>query len=167
LSTPRSHGGYDPSNVIHMFQALLMPRPVGSPPGRRRGDETERRSPHPFPRPLLGVAVHPSRSIRTSPPAASCAPGTPPYNSTLPRAGPDSRRRASAATSTCRRRSPGCTRTTSGSTGRGRCGWRSTARASRWPDKTQLITPGGPWRGAEQVEIATLDYVDVQPSPAE
>jgi putative transposase len=26
--------------------------------------------------------------------------------------------------------------------------------------KTELITPGGPWRGAEQVEIATLNYVD-------
>jgi putative transposase len=26
--------------------------------------------------------------------------------------------------------------------------------------KTELIKPGGPWRTAEQVEIATLDYVD-------
>ena len=26
--------------------------------------------------------------------------------------------------------------------------------------KTELIKPGGPWRTAEQVELATLDYVD-------
>jgi putative transposase len=26
--------------------------------------------------------------------------------------------------------------------------------------KTELIEPRGPWRTAEQVEIATLDYVD-------
>jgi putative transposase len=26
--------------------------------------------------------------------------------------------------------------------------------------KTELIKPGGPWRTAEQVEIATLEYVD-------
>lgn len=26
--------------------------------------------------------------------------------------------------------------------------------------KTELIKPGGPWRAVEQVEIATLEYVD-------
>jgi putative transposase len=26
--------------------------------------------------------------------------------------------------------------------------------------KTELIKPGGPWRTVEQVEIATLEYVD-------
>jgi putative transposase len=26
--------------------------------------------------------------------------------------------------------------------------------------KTELIEPGGPWRTAEQVELATLEYVD-------
>jgi putative transposase len=26
--------------------------------------------------------------------------------------------------------------------------------------KTELIKPGGPWRSADQVELATLDYVD-------
>jgi hypothetical protein len=26
--------------------------------------------------------------------------------------------------------------------------------------KTELIKPGGPWRSCDQVEIATLEYVD-------
>jgi putative transposase len=34
------------------------------------------------------------------------------------------------------------------------------SRVGDRPFKTELIKPRGPWRTAEQVELATLEYVD-------
>lgn len=57
-----------------------------------------------------------------------------------------------------RPRSSGCGTPIAGSTGRRRCGSSSTANGSR-SRAAEVIRHAGPWRGLEDVEFATLEWV--------
>ena len=66
-----------------------------------------------------------------------------------------------SATTSSKNTSHGSTPPTTASTVPAKCGWRSTARASKWRlYKTELIKPRKPRRTVEEVELATAEWVD-------